>query len=355
MLGVLALAGATVGACKKTSTQVGDAPFARAVSLRDGDRPGLVVDRITLLGTVELSPSPAPGVQMHELSGLAWDDEAGKLWAVSDRGDLYALLPIFDGDHLVGASFLGQTRLQKDGAPVRGDDKDAEGLVLITRDGRRGLAVSYEKAPRVIFHDFDGRDLKRLNAPGLEDGLRYEESNHALEALGYLPGVGLITAPEASPDNNRPGQIPLWHVERDEPLGVFVGLGIARSSLVALEDVGDGRLLALERAFERKDRRLRTGLYLLKPKPGAERLKVERLALLDTADGWRHDNYEGLTRHRDRFYFMVTDDNGGPPQRTLLTYFSIPAPTAAAPLTDTAPPTAPLTTAPTAPAPAKDP
>ncbi len=262
---------------------------------------------------------------MHELSGLAWDEEAGKLWAVSDRGDLFALLPIFDGDHLVGASFLSHARLQKDGEPVRGGAKDAEGLVLITREGKRGLAVSYEKEPRVVFHDFDGRDLGKLNAPGLEDTGRYEESNHALEALAYLDGVGLITAPEASPDHQRPGQIPLWQAERDAPLGVFIGLGIEASSVVALEDAGGGRLLVLERAFERRDRRLRSGLYLVKPTPGTAKLEVERLVRFDTADGWQHDNYEGLTRHRGHHFFIVTDDNGGPPQRTLLTYFSIPA------------------------------
>jgi hypothetical protein len=52
-------------------------------------------------------------------------------------------------------------------------------------------------------------------------------------------------------------------------------------------------------------------------------LKVENVAVFDTSDGWLLDNFEGLTRHRSRRFFMVSDDNTSPLQSTLLVYFEL--------------------------------
>jgi len=59
-------------------------------------------------------------------------------------------------------------------------------------------------------------------------------------------------------------------------------------------------------------------------------LSAETLAVFDNGAGWMIDNFEGLTRHRDNRYFIVSDDNGSFLQRTLLFYFEVlePAPEA---------------------------
>ena len=50
---------------------------------------------------------------------------------------------------------------------------------------------------------------------------------------------------------------------------------------------------------------------------------VETVALLDTAQGYQIDNFEGLTRHKGNRFFMVSDNNDLFVQRTLLLYFEI--------------------------------
>jgi len=52
-----------------------------------------------------------------------------------------------------------------------------------------------------------------------------------------------------------------------------------------------------------------------------QRLPVETLAILDSSQAWSVDNFEGLTRHRGRTFFMVSDDNFNALQKTLLVYF----------------------------------
>jgi len=51
--------------------------------------------------------------------------------------------------------------------------------------------------------------------------------------------------------------------------------------------------------------------------------KSETLAKLDSADGWRLDNSEGLTRVDKNRYLMVSDDNENIFQKTLLVLFEI--------------------------------
>ena len=50
---------------------------------------------------------------------------------------------------------------------------------------------------------------------------------------------------------------------------------------------------------------------------------VETVALLDTAQGYQIDNFEGLTRHKGNRFFMVSDNNDLFVQRTLLLYFEL--------------------------------
>jgi len=45
--------------------------------------------------------------------------------------------------------------------------------------------------------------------------------------------------------------------------------------------------------------------------------------VLDNTKGWLLDNFEGLTQHQGRYFFMVSDNNDNRLQRTLLTYFEI--------------------------------
>ena len=50
---------------------------------------------------------------------------------------------------------------------------------------------------------------------------------------------------------------------------------------------------------------------------------IETVALMDTAQGYQIDNFEGLTRHKGNHFFMVSDNNDLFVQRTLLLYFEL--------------------------------
>ena len=45
--------------------------------------------------------------------------------------------------------------------------------------------------------------------------------------------------------------------------------------------------------------------------------------MLDSGQDWLLDNFEGLTRHREQRFFMISDDNCNGWQSTLLAYFEL--------------------------------
>ena len=50
---------------------------------------------------------------------------------------------------------------------------------------------------------------------------------------------------------------------------------------------------------------------------------THEIARFDSGLGWRVDNFEGLTQHRERHFFAVSDDNRSGLQKTLLLYFEL--------------------------------
>ena len=94
-----------------------------------------------------------------------------------------------------------------------------------------------------------------------------------------------------------------------------------------MEALTDGSLLTLERAFVTPLQPLIISLRRTEPlpPPGTNQtlLKVANVAVFDSGRGWLLDNFEGLTRHRDQRFFMVSDDNCNTWQATLLVYFEL--------------------------------
>ena len=62
--------------------------------------PGETTMGIRLLGSVELTPISVAGLPLGGLSGIAWDEDESRLYALSDRGSLFHLRPTFDNDTL---------------------------------------------------------------------------------------------------------------------------------------------------------------------------------------------------------------------------------------------------------------
>jgi len=98
----------------------------------------------------------------------------------------------------------------------------------------------------------------------------------------------------------------------------------ASSSLTAMEFIDDTKLLTLERSFNQITRRrviILKELDLSKSTNGISKSKT--IAILDSSKGWRLDNFEGLTKIGKNKFLMVSDDNRGFFQKTLLVLFEV--------------------------------
>ena len=93
------------------------------------ERPGgaEIVGRLHGLGMLELPDITVDGLRFSQLSGLAWDDDDGILYAISDKGVLFHLRPVIRKDKLVGLQLLKAVPLREaDGKLLKGRRPDSE-------------------------------------------------------------------------------------------------------------------------------------------------------------------------------------------------------------------------------------
>jgi hypothetical protein len=291
---------------------------------RPADEP---LGRLRALGMLELPAVTAGNLRLTQLSGLAWDEDDGVLYAISDKGALFHLQPLIEHGRLTGVRLLRAVALREpDGQPVRGARVDAEGLEIVDgANGRRGdaeLLVSFERDPRIVRYRPDGRALGELALPAALAGRgAYAGRNLMLEALCRDPALGVITAPEAPLRGEEPGMTRLFALSGQSwryPLP-------AGGRIAALECLGDGNVLVLERDFGRLfgPNAVTLRQATLPKEPTDAPLAVTPLATLDAAAGLAIDNFEGLARERGRRFFLVSDNNDLGVQRTLLLYFEL--------------------------------
>ena len=277
---------------------------------------------IRLRGALSLHGSKA----LSELSDLAWDEDENVLYGVTDRGRLLHLQPIIERGVLTGIKLLRDFHLRdRRGKKLKGFEQDSEGLALEgARNGIRGdslLAVSFEGRHRVDLYSPEGEYLRPVKLPAkLSDPELYRGTNNGLEALAHHPEFGYLTGPEKTltgdeiPIFSQSG--PSWRYRPIEPDG----------ALVAFELLDDQTLIILERAFSSIFEPLVISLSAarLDASQANSPLETRLLASFDSTDGWQTQNLEGLTPHRERHFFMVSDDGGDGYLQTQLIYFEIP-------------------------------
>jgi len=286
---------------------------------------------IRLLGTLKLDHESIDGRRASELSGLAWDERRQRLYAVSDNGSLVHLVPRFSAGRFTQVSIEHiYPLLSADGRPLSGRDADAEGLQILpglaTSGEEAQLAISFEQRMRIDVFRADGHFLRHVRIPArLSDRHNYRGRNQGLEGLCRHPDLGYLLVPQRPLKGSPPGLLSLYDLADHE--WQYAALDADHSSSVALEIMPSGEVLVLERiyrsVFEPFQYALRR-LRLPRPEgPGPFRAQAEEIVRFDSAEGWRLDNFEGLAHHRGQRYFMVSDDNQSPLQKTLLVYFEI--------------------------------
>lgn len=296
------------------------APQRLHTRLRDGDR----FAGLRLRGALRLAAPGAVGEALHGLSGLAWDADDGRLYALSDFGQLVHLRPRFADGVLVGVDFCGaHALLGRAGERLPPAWADAEGLALRNgANGRRGdgqLLVAFERVPRIEVYSTTG---VWSGAAVLPPGLRaaaYAGPNQALESLGESQRFGLTAAPERPLRGvseprlyARDGQA--WPLRMEDA---------RHGGLVDLAITGDDQFLLLTRRYVSIFQPLVIGLERLEVADDGRALRQFQVARFDSSAGWSLDNFEGLARHEGERYFLVSDDNRHPLELTLLMYVEV--------------------------------
>lgn len=280
---------------------------------------------IRMLGSLRLENVSCRSLPLMGLSGLAWSADTGLLYAVSDRGNLFHLRPIFADGMLVDLVVNNAYPLRgKNDQPLDIEAGDSEGLAIVRgnngiRDDEE-LLVSFERQPRISRYRPWGLWLGDTHmSDSLENVKNYDSSNRSLESVALHPEHGILTAPELPlkehPDN-------LFRIYDQN--GVIAGISPADEEYGAITDLTvapDGNLLLFERIFPGVFGVLAAVIHRIQISNDAVETNI--LVRLDTDRGHLIDSFEGITHHRGNHYFLVSDDNGIALQRTLLFYLAI--------------------------------
>jgi len=313
-------------ACNSLPTQ----SFHFSDEYHDGD----TYMNVRLRGSLTLASQKIEGIRLSELSGLGWDADEGLLYAISDRGRLFHLVPTIVDNILMDVKVLHAYSLKN--AQGKRLKSDSEGLTLLNeRNGIRGdseLLISFERRPRLMVFSPEGVLRGEKTLPKILRNIEnYAGSNKSLESVTIHPKWGILTAPEWPLKENALLQGQRQHTlySLDGCQWSFPVYSAPNSAIVALEPLEDGSILVLERAFVAIYKPLVISLrqlWLNDCQPEGDTVmvnKIRTVAVFSNAEGWRVDNFEGLSRHHDDYFFMVSDNNDNSLQRTLLNYFEI--------------------------------
>lgn len=264
--------------------------------------------KIKLLDTKELKLK-----NVSELSGLAY--KKNTLYAVSDRGFLYHFNLEIKADKIKKLSLKKTFALQdKNAKRLKKVKRDSEGITLLDN----ALLISFEKKSRVESFTLNGVTKKKQKVhKELRNLDSYQKANKGLEAVTYSKKYGIITAPELT----LKGKNKAFHILYSKKKKYKFP---ARGSITSLEFINKNELLVLERVFNRSKLKWVITLSRVNLKESKKSIcKQSVLARFATKNGWKVDNFEGLTKISKNKFLMISDDNGTALQKTLLVFFEI--------------------------------
>lgn len=284
---------------------------------------------ITLRGALRVNSASLKGLEPRELSGLAWDADEDRLYALSDDGHIVHLRPTIVSDTLIGLEYIDAFALQSAGhAPLEPAFGDGEGLVALnTRNSisaDSSLLVSFGEHARIERFLPDGTFLERIDLPSVLAGRNNSEDDTLeLEAISVHRVHGLIAAPERPLKGTARGKFTVHSL--DEKTWEYLPLDEKYSALVGMESMQNGDLLLLERRYSSIFKPVIFALrrLTLSDNNAGQAVVVEEIAHFNTKKGWKIDNFESVARHEGNRYFVISDDNENPIQKTLLLYFEI--------------------------------
>ncbi len=282
---------------------------------------------ITMQSSWVIPPEALNGIKVHELSGLAWDQDEQLLYAISDKGHIFHFRLTLEGNlirgvQLVYAAFLADTQNEV----IKKGRRDSEGLtVLNAANGKSGdtqLVIAFEGIPRIIRFTPQGRAISNITLPvELQDPHAYQHGNKSLESVTFHRRYGFITAPEM-PLRGMARNLHTLYSTKGQHWS-FMAYPVNNSGISALETLADGNLLILERAWSGLFSPLVVSLRYLdfKQCPVDSICPVQNLYVM--SNYLFIDNYEGLTHIQGNQYLMVSDDGNEDLLTTTLTLFTL--------------------------------
>ncbi|WP_456268376.1 esterase-like activity of phytase family protein [Kushneria sp. AK178] len=282
-----------------------------------GSRP----ERLEWCGMLELPDRMPDGRPLGGLSELAFDPDSTLLYMLSDRARLYRARPHFDDrQQLSRLELLDSTPLRDHkGQPLEMPRADSESMVLIEgNNGETQLLIGFERQHRLQRFTTDGRPLGKALQPSALAGAAY---NGSLEALANSPVHGIIAGLEFASQGMAANESRLFDLDGRQWRWQRAGDNSGLTAMAPLDD----DLLLLERDFE-VGRPLTISLRRARitDTPQGSVVPGDTIARLASDEGWRLDNFEGLTRIAAQRYLMVSDDNFSWLQRSLLACFELP-------------------------------
>lgn len=268
---------------------------------------------IRILDAKTLYFKPMNEMEFTDISALAYDVQRG-LFALSNKGYLFSLDLQIEQKKIKGLELKEAYVLRtKKGKELKKKKRDAEGMAL----SEDGLIISFERRPKVSLYDFKGRKIQNYLLPEvLREVDNYTKPNKALESVVKHPVFGIITAPEIPLKEEDPNFHTLYSLHKRWQFK-------ASGEITSVEVLPDNNLLILERDYNifRGHRIWLSKVDIMACETGI--CSSENLARLQRSDGWRLDNFEGLTHIKDDMYLMISDDNGSFLQECIVILFEI--------------------------------
>lgn len=280
-----------------------------------------------ILAVIQFQRQTNTGEPLMEFSGLAWDHDQNLLYALSDRGYITHLKPIFKNGQLSNVQLLAYYKLKdRNGKALTGKSSDSEGLALLNSRNKKTddteFIISFERIPRIIQYTTDGDFIseKQINN-SLKDITNYSGANKALEAITLHEKYNIITGPERPLKQTADHSLSLHRL--NDTQWSFKADNDKHGSLVGLTTLPDNKLIALERIFPGIFAGVSNVIHLITLSDNA--IEKETLLKLRPTDGYFNENFEGISWHEENRFFMISDDNDNLLQRTILIYFEIPS------------------------------
>jgi len=248
---------------------------------------------------------------VNELSGLAYKNN--KLYAIGDGGILYRFSLDIQNKKIAHLSLDYAKELRdKHNKKLSKKMSDSEGLAFY----KKNLLISFEGENRVDLYSLNAKKIKsiKINKKLLKYS-DYDGKNKGLESVAYSKKYGVLTAPEVPLKKKKIHIIyakdRVWHFK-------------AKGVISDMTFISKNKLLILLKEFHLFTMHRISRVVLLnlkKCKYGSCKAKI--IHEFDSKDGWRLDNFEGITKVKNNLFLVVSDNNHNPFQKTLLVLFEL--------------------------------